>query len=266
MTNIQTRTKKIKLGLILTLIILVGITYHSGVRASVKNTFYVVTEPLQSCFREMNSSIAEWEVVFNNFKYLQTRIEKLERQKLKLLSETSKLEQIRKENEFLRKTLELEPQKDFKLQLVRVISKSPSQDQILVDKGFQQGVKKGMVVIDEQKSVWGKVTQAGEDFSRVTLTSHPDSKFSAKVKGKEIKGEIVGQGNLGLKFDLIPQGVKVNSGQVIITSILGKSFPQGLIVGKIQKVRQKDVKPFQQAQVEPYFDMNNSFLFIITDY
>jgi len=53
---------------------------------------------------------------------------------------------------------------------------------------------------------------------------------------------------------------------IVITSSLGKVFPKGLLIGRIKAIEKKDVEPFQEAWIEPAFNIKRlETLFIITN-
>jgi rod shape-determining protein MreC len=52
----------------------------------------------------------------------------------------------------------------------------------------------------------------------------------------------------------IPQGVKIQTGDRVVTSGVGGVFPPGLWVGTVADVRQNDVDLYQSARLEPAVD------------
>jgi cell shape-determining protein MreC len=51
------------------------------------------------------------------------------------------------------------------------------------------------------------------------------------------------------------------------TSSLESSYPKDLLVGRIAIMQKNDLKPFQTAKVEPFFDLKSAEnLFVITNY
>lgn len=257
---------KIKLGLILLLIVLVVITIKPSIRMKTKEPFLLLFNPVQERLKAVDSFLVSLNKVVINLNNWQQEITQLEREKMNLLAENAELRKIREENDDLRKALEMELQKSFQLKLVRLTGKRLGQEQIIVDKGQSDGIEKGMPVVNAERVVVGKITQLGDKISRVRLISHPESVFSAQLKDEKMEAEIKGEGNFGVKLDFIPSGQKIEQGQVVVTSALSGDYPAGLLVGEIKQVRQRDVKPFQVAEVDPYFEVDEDFLFIITDY
>jgi len=178
-----------------------------------------------------------------------------------LISKIVYLEDLEKENHILREALKLDIQKEFKLVLADVIGKDISQDSILINKGEKDGILKNMAVITEQKILVGKISEVYDNFSRVMLISHKDSVVDAGF------GIVRGRGNFRLLFDLIPQKQEVKNEEVITTSGLGNDFPKGLLIGKIKEIKKNDLDAFQQAEVQPIFNISQlEKLFIILDF
>ena len=118
-----------------------------------------------------------------------------------------------------------------------------------------------MPAITEQKVLVGRIKEIYDKFSKVMLISQKDSSFDAEF------GIVRGQGNLKLLYDLIPKEKEIFQGDIVVTSALGGIFPQGLLVGKIRKVKKNDVESFQQAEIQPGFNVSQSErLFIILDF
>jgi len=258
------KESKIKLGLIGLILILVMVTINPSLRLKVKQPFYSVLKPVYLKFRTANSFLGSWGRVISNLNSLRSEMERREKERLRLLTRISEMEQTEVENEELRKALEMELQEEFQMTLVRVIGNRQDQHQVVLSKGRRDGIEKGMPVINSQKVVGGEVVQVSKGISKVRLASHPQTSFSAQLKDEKIEGEIKGDGS-GLKLDFIPQDEKVEKGQVVVTSALGGDFPAGLLIGEVEQIKQKDVAPFQIATVKPYFEFNK-FLFVITAY
>jgi rod shape-determining protein MreC len=124
-----------------------------------------------------------------------------------------------------------------------------------------------MTVVTGQKALVGRVSEVYDNFSRVILISNKESSFNAEIQGRDVSGAVKGKGNFKIFIDLIPQEKEIKEGDVIITSPLGEVFPKGLVVGQIGKILKSDIDPFQQAQINPAFDIQRiELLFIILGY
>lgn len=233
----------------------------------IKNFFYLISSPVQKSLWQVGNKIsAPIELIFE-MKGLKKRTEELSFSNQNLLSEIAQLHALEKENESLRKALELDLKKDFQLALAEVIGKNISEDILVINKGLKNGIFEGMPVINEGKVLIGKIADVSENFSNVILISNRESSFDVKIQAIEVNGLIKGKGDLQLFLDLIPENQKIQEGDLITTTALGGIFPKGILVGKIQKILRSDVKPFQQAEVSPLFDIAKlEIVFIITNY
>ncbi len=152
-------------------------------------------------------------------------------------------------------------QKEFKLALAQVIGKDISQDSILINKGVQDGLLKNMPIITEQNVLVGRVSEVYDRFSKVMLISHKDSSLDAGL------GIVRGQGNFNLLFDLIPREQEIFQEDIVVTNGLDNDFPKGLLVGQIKEVKKSDLEPFQQAEIEPAFNISRlEKVFIILEF
>lgn len=253
------------MGLILLLVILIGLTAKPSFRMKAKEPFYSLLNPVQEKFETADSFLISLNEVVVNLNKWQERMERLERARMSLLAENADLRQVEKENKTLRKALDMELQKDFQLKLVRITGKRLEQEQIILNKGRNDGLEKNMPVVGADRIVIGKTIKVGDNTSRVRLISHPETSFSAHLKNKEMEAEIEGQKGFGIRLNFIPSEVKVEKGQVVVTGALGGVYPAGLLVGEIKQVEQRDVKSFQVAEVDPYFKADGDFLFVITE-
>jgi len=156
--------------------------------------------------------------------------------------------------------------------LVQIIGKDVSRDFILIDQGSEDGISKEMPVITEEKVLVGKISEVYDNFSKVMLISNKEISFDAetlsqKEPGSFCSGIIKGQGNFKVLFDLIPKEAAVFQGDVVLTSALGGIFPKGFLVGEIKEVKKNDLEPFQQAEIEPFFNLSRAeILFVVLEF
>jgi len=227
----------------------------------VKSLFYSFSAPIQKVLWRAGDSTSDFFQGIVRIKTLKQELDELNLENQELLSQVVALKNLKKENETLRQALGIELQKDLKLALAQIIGKDISQDFILIDKGSKDGVAQDMPVITQQRVLIGKISEVYEGFSKVMLISHKESSFDAEF------GLVRGQGNFKLLFDLIPKEKEINLGDIIATSVLGGIFPEGLLVGRIKQIKRSDVEPFQQAEIEAFFDISQiETLFIILEF
>ena len=256
----------------------------------VKNFFYSISEPAQKWLWEKGARLSNFFETISEIhpalfeKWGGVRSLKNENDLLKLeiktlTGENLVLSELKKENEILREALEIGSKKDFKLIFAQVIGKDVSQDTILINLGSKDGVKVGLPVITQQKTLVGKISQVYENFSEVMLVSNKKSSFDAKIlapyqtegfgagSDTETYGIVKGKGNFKLYLDLIPKEKELKDGDQLVTSALGGIFPPGLLIGEVKEVKKSDVELFQKAEIKPAFDIKElEFLFVITEW
>ncbi len=138
-----------------------------------------------------------------------------------------------------------------------IVGQDPSNlvKSITIDKGTDDGVKEGMVVVAPAGLV-GRVTRVQSTSAEVLLIADSRSSIYAVLQRPDSRAAGVVQGQLRgpLILKYLPQGETVREGDVVVTSGRGLSFPRGLYVGRVTLVRQNDVEMFQEALVEPAVD------------
>jgi len=259
----QKNIKKI----ILFVFLIVFFVFLNIYQSSVRNFFYTFSSPFQRFFWQAGNKVSNFFETIKEINNLKKENEVLKAKNQSLIAENISLGELKKENEVLRTALNLGLEKEFKLIFAQVIGKDISQDFLLINKGKRDGVLKNSPVITEQKNLVGRISEVYESFSRVILISHKDFSFDAKIAGKDILGIVKGRGGLKIFFEKIPQDQEIHLDEVVITSALGGFFPEGFLVGKINKVKKSDIEPFQEIEIIPFFEIKKlDCLFIISNF
>ena len=233
----------------------------------VRDFFYLLSAPIQKTLWQAGDRVSDFFETISEIKSLKKELDQEKLKNKTLMSENLALIELKKENEILRKALEIGFKKDFKFIFAQVIGKDISQDSILIDQGSKDGIKVGLPVISQQKTLVGKISQVYENFSKVMLISNKESSFDAKITDTETYGIVKGKGNFELYFDLVPKDQKISEGDFLVTSALGGVFPPGLLIGEVKEIKNSDVELFQKAEIKPAFNIKElEFLFVITEW
>ena len=143
---------------------------------------------------------------------------------------------------------------------------SPFLHYIIVDKGSNDGVRRGMPVVTDQGLV-GRVDAVISSAARIQLITDPASVVNVRLEKTSREAQLVGTISGDLALNLIPQDVAIGSGDVVLTSGLGGGYPPDLIVGQVLSVRKQDSDLFQQATIQPVVDFAQlKIILIITDF
>jgi rod shape-determining protein MreC len=122
-------------------------------------------------------------------------------------------------------------------------------DVISIDRGANDGIKAGMVVLSSQGSLVGTVTKTFATSAFIRLITDSKSKVAAQVVDSKADGIIQGEANRVLSFGLAQGDVKV--GDTIVTSGIGGNYPAGLPIGKVSEVGGAPQDLFRKVKVEP---------------
>lgn len=269
LTKRNTMLPKILIGIV---IFFVFIGVLNLFQKQFKNFFYFVSEPLQKTFWKAGNSASGLLESFLELNNLANENKELNTRNQELLEEIIILQQIKTENQALKEVIGAGQDKEFKLILTDVIGIDSYQDFILINKGSEDGISENMPVINAQKVLFGKIFEVYKNFSKVMLVSNRNSVLDIKIQKDDtisppIYGAVRGEGNLAAVLDLIPLDYEIKNSDILITSSLEGTFPKGLLVGKIIETRKDDLKPFQTAKIELFFNLKQiDKLFIISDY
>lgn len=143
---------------------------------------------------------------------------------------------------------------------------SPFLHYVIIDKGSDNGLRRGMPVVTDQGLV-GRVDAVISNAARVQLITDPASVVNVRLEKTGREAQLIGTISGDLALDLIPQDVAIEPGDVVLTSGLGGSYPTDLIVGQVLSVRKQDSDLFQQATIQPVVDFTQlKIILVITDF
>nr|WP_207424281.1 rod shape-determining protein MreC [Pedobacter sp. SYSU D00873] len=124
---------------------------------------------------------------------------------------------------------------------------------ITINRGRKHGIKKGMGVISPT-GVVGLVLNVSANYATVQSLLHSDTRISACIKENNAFGSLTwGEENYDPKIALlkdIPNHVKVNKGEHIITSGFSTRFPRGIPIGRIRRTGVKGGESFLNIEVQ----------------
>ncbi len=253
-----------------TIVLIVLIAVFNLFSAGIKNSLYAMSSPMQKTFWTAGETSSGFLGNFFNAGFIAKENQNLKQENEKLLAQVASLEAIKEANN-AQSTVSLSCQNnEFNLLMVGVVGLD-EQDMLSINKGSADGVQEGMPVISQNKALFGKVFKVYKNFSQVMLISNKNSVINVRVQqddasAPEVDGAIKGLGNKNVFLDLVPVDDIIKDGDVLATSSLEASVPKGLLVGKITKIDKNDQKPYQQAEVKPFFNISTDNLFVITNY
>ena len=166
-------------------------------------------------------------------------------------------QELRSENDRLKKIVSFKEKSPYKLIVTKVISKDSSNlsRSIIIGAGKKQGIKEKTPVIIESGLV-GRVVETFSDISRVLVITDPNSRISAINSRSRSEGMVHGISNGLCKMVYLPLNSDIKNGDIIVTSGFSSFFPKGLLLGRVVKIV-KDTRALSlHAIVKPSFELS----------
>ena len=171
--------------------------------------------------------------------------------------ERNRLKQQRDENIRLRQQLGYEPPEESRLIPLEPVSVRyrGAPVAIEVNKGEAQGVRVGQSVISGRGLV-GRVDQVTARTALVQLLTDPECRVAGRVSTSREQGIVRYYPSRGLALANVPIDGQVKQGDLVISSGLGGSFPEGLPVGVVKSVTRDESEIFADVLLQPVVNFN----------
>ena len=252
-------------------VLILFIVFLNIFQTPIKNSFYIISSPISSFLGLSGSNVSTFVESFIKSASLKNENTILEQENQKLLAEITLLKEHLRENidsaQILRNKLN-----NFEVVLGKNTGLDTINDIMLIDKGSDHGIVEEMPVVSSERVLYGKIIKVYKNFSQVMLISNKNSVVDVNIESTDtyitpIHGAVKGNGNLSVYLDLVQFDAEIKEGDILTTSALDGIFPRDFLVGKITNKNKNDLKPFQTAEVHPFFDAKTiENLFIITNY
>jgi rod shape-determining protein MreC len=142
-----------------------------------------------------------------------------------------------------------------KYQAAAVIGRDPSPflHYVIINRGSDDDLRRGMPVVTDQGLI-GRISAVTANAARVQLITDPASSVNVRIQPAEADAVLLGSITSELSLDQIPQDAAIQPGDLVLTSGLGGNYPQNILVGQINSVRQQATALFQTASIQPVVD------------
>jgi rod shape-determining protein MreC len=171
------------------------------------------------------------------------------------IEKNTKYKELKLSNIRLRSLLKFQKAITNRALAAEVIGKDPSPwfKTIIIDKGKDGGVEKGMAVVIPEGIV-GQVMDVSSDYSKVLLIIDYNSSVDALVQRNRARGIIKGGSEDRCLFKYVLRKYDITIGDTVVSSGLDGVFPKGLTVGHVSGVVRPNSGIFQEVSVTPYVD------------
>ena len=229
-----------------------------GYFSSASNVFTGSLINLQSWFSSRFFAVQDFLTAPRDIASLRQRNAQLEADVSKLQAQVIQLQQEVGETQILASLVDFQranPENDYKTAVVIGRDPSPFLHYVIINRGSNDGILRGMPVVTDQGLV-GRVDAVIADASRVQLITDAASNVNVHLQNAETEASLVGSVTGDVTLDLIAQDITIEAGDLVLTSGLGGGYPPDLIVGQVVNVRSRDFDLFQQATIQPVVDFN----------
>ncbi|MDD2619179.1 MAG: rod shape-determining protein MreC [Syntrophomonadaceae bacterium] len=240
----------------------------SGIEKMLRNLY----TPLQSGVSEFRVNLGNFTTAFNNKKTLNDKIKTLEQENRRISLDNQILRENQAELKRLRDIVAFKEASlaTYDLLPARVISRSPNNwyQTLVIDKGSNAGVKKGMTVITP-KGLVGSVGSVGHNSAHINLITDREVAVGAILQeNRDTSGIIEGRGDRTfLGMINVPYYSTVKKNNRVITSGLSLTFPKGIFIGTVSEITRERGGLLMSASVKPAVDFDKlEEVLIITDY
>lgn len=233
--------------------------YTAGLRTTDSSTLFErlalsLSAPLQKLITSSCQYTAE---LWTHYVWLvetERRNEQLSGENRQLRGQLAADEEIRLENERLRKLLDFKQELKLRTLPARVIAEDATNwfQTVVIDKGAKQGVSEGMPVVVAE-GVVGRVIRVAPWQSRVLLITDASSAVAALVQSSRTRGVCRGRGE-NLSFEFVLRQDRIAVGDRVVTAGTGGVFPKGIPVGIASEVHYDEFGLFQRVELLPMVD------------
>ena len=147
-------------------------------------------------------------------------------------------EEVKKENEELKKMLKVSSLTDFEIVYATVVERNMTYflNELTINKGANDGLKKNMIVVTNE-GVVGKIKDVNENTSKVKLLTSDSDIMQVRINNKNM---IMKSKNNKLIIKANKED-KIKIGDKVITSGLLDKTPQGVLIGIVDNINYENV-------------------------
>lgn len=221
--------------------------------------------PLNNTFNQFSSSIDQRFKDTNSQRNSAEIIRQKDEQIAKLLTSTAELTAIKNDAVSLKAYFKLFEDNKYDYVMANVVARdiisrdAVNRNHLIINRGAKDGLRIGLVVVNEAGSIVGKISRIKDHLAEVSLLNSDNCQIAVTVQN-ETQTIGLAQGNLGLtvKLDFVPQSQKLTIGQLIVTSGLEPNIPANIVVGKIKSIDESNINNiWQKVSLEPLADLEN---------
>jgi rod shape-determining protein MreC len=232
-------------------------------------------KPFQAAVGQVAGAVASVVETIGEIDELRLKNAALQQENEGLENENRRLREFGRENELLTGLLQLRSGLDLETVATRVIARETLEGRrlVILDKGTDDGISQGDVVIVQGGALAGRVIEVGLNFAKVTLITDGSSTVIGQLFTSTATGEVVGDigGVLTMRNidsaaliltdeDVFTAGIEIGGG-------IRSPYPKGLLIGRVVDVVRDANDVVQTAYLSPAARLDNlEYVLVITNY
>lgn len=244
------------------LIVIIGMTSSERIKITgFEKAIGNIISPVEKLFFNVGKSVSNIFGTIGNIGKFKEENEQLKKKIALLEEENRKYEDIIGKTDFLRNEARLKEKTSYKLIDAQVVGKEPGNwfDRFIIDKGLNDGIKKGDTVIQGvevnksliQEGVVGRITDVGDNWAKVSSIVDESSNISFRVTRTQDGGILSGSVDNKLSGYFFDNKADVKKGDKLFTSGLGESYVKDLYIGEVKEVVKKEEDLMKRVVVAP---------------
>jgi len=262
------------IALLVASLILVTISSNPLVR-DIQNGVAFAFKPVQVAVGSVARDVSSIATTIAEIDRLRQENAELRQENDRLTAESRSAAELRRENDQLTALLQLRSGLSYETLAVSVIARESSEARraIVIDRGSDDGLASGMVVIAGGGSLVGRIADVGPTFAHVVLISDATSTVIGQLLSTTYTGKVIGQLGGALVMQDVDAAAKVTNGEEVFTAGIElqggirSPYPKGLLIGRVVDVTRDPNEVVQTAFLEPAAPLDRlEFLLVITDY
>lgn len=239
--------------------------YHFHALAGVRTVFSLFVSPIQYVVDYPVRMISWVHSLVSSKKTLIDENIQLRYQQTLLESKLQKLLVIRNENSQLKQLLSASSSKNERATAAEILAVDTTNTRqlVILNKGSRDNVYVGQPVLDA-KGVTGQVIDVGMNTSTVLLISDMKSAVPVRNERTGERAILIGTNNMAaLSLINLPKSSSINVGDLLVTSGLGRLYPEGYPVGQVANVQTRPGDDFIKVSVTPIAQLNRTRLVLL---
>ncbi|MDO6678639.1 rod shape-determining protein MreC [Shewanella sp. 4_MG-2023] len=240
---------RLTLAIILSVVLLIANDRLEPLRQSISS----VLSPLQY-LANVPGVMLDWSadsIATRNMLAIQNK--ELMRQQLLMSERLQRFEHLRQENERLRALLGSPVHMDSRKVVAEVmeVASDPFRHYVVLNHGARTGVFVGQSVVDA-KGVVGQVVEVSELTSRVLLLTDTSHGIPVRITRNDVRAIAQGTGDIDeIELRHVAKSTDVKVGDLLVTSGLGKRFPEGYPVARVMNISRDAGQSYSIISAQP---------------